>query len=702
MAFLCRNPDCPDKYITAVFFHAVQELTDIKFLQTSQRSGWIESENGILDFASSKSVHPYLIPYYPKDIRERKLINSIRAIRDIAEEYAEALPNIWQYKLLLAIRLTSLLLYFFDKRGIKPDRIFVVESASELVAKTAIALLKTQNYESQVTLPLTATKTELNESLYKANDGMVAIRDSSYAEDRKKRENGLQTLIKNLYDSNGNENNSRHVTTIVSDNSGNFPEEIPVMYINLTERVLVGDTDKLQRLSGEFDAAFISAILNDSQNTKRFIEDIFNKSIIETQTISSSENYNTKRLVRGGIDIMEHFGLITPEEENNIHKWLKNGSKSNNDSSTAIVNDFRSVLNQLIFSRIKIVPQYGVPFYEVGKHMAFVDKRYINMEVEVIENFILPQMKKTKKRLKLLHALNECGKLYSNNGFKRNLDVAISHGEKITVSVYSVSESLLNAENKEKLNQLSYQNYFINNDIKSLAYFNPMLTNKANTKTAGVLQLPDMDMNFHQYISGSSRSGKTKYLCEQAISAAMNGEQVIVIDHNDGFSNHEMEKHIPHELIEKYVSRWEIPKQGLPINFGNLDYCDTLPEKKQRIFGILSAAAQVLGSVQEKVLRKRIGAMLRQTDKITDISQILDFLEENDDIQKALRNKLEDVFEEFDNMSNSSNNWVEFLKSQKRIVVISTGCDSVSKGTHITDMLIASLYSYKQYVPEYK
>lgn len=121
LSFFQRNPDCSDKYLVDAFFLAIQELTDIKFLKTPERSGWAESKNGELEFASRKSVHPHLAAYYPDDVRERKLINTTRALMDIAKEYAEALPKLWQYKLLVTIRIVSLLQHFFAKEGIRPD-----------------------------------------------------------------------------------------------------------------------------------------------------------------------------------------------------------------------------------------------------------------------------------------------------------------------------------------------------------------------------------------------------------------------------------------------------------------------------------------------------------------------------------------------------------------------------------------------------
>jgi hypothetical protein len=71
-----------------------------------------------------------------------------------------------------------------------------------------------------------------------------------------------------------------------------------------------------------------------------------------------------------------------------------------------------------------------------------------------------------------------------------------------------------------------------------------------------------------------------------------------------------------------------------------------------------------------------------------------------DETHKKLLCKLQAVLDELENTPQSKNNWCEFLKEQgKPIVVISTGADSVGKGSEIIDTLLENLYHYKQCYP---
>jgi len=695
--FIERNPDCPDKYLISALYLAIQEAKNKKFLVTPTRSGFSAGENGEIYFGCSGNMYPGLEVYYPQDIRERQLVSELRALVEIAKDYAEALPKIWQYKLLVAVRIASLLLYFSATEGIVPDQLLVVEPASRSASKTAIALLKTQNYQSQDILSLMLTNTELKAYLSKINDGMTLFYDDSYVEEQRKRNDRVQTLLDDLHGTNGIEDNPRHLITILSENPANLPPEIPAMYLNISDKVLCGDPDKLQRLSGEFDSALIEAILNDPKNMAATIKVALLISKIEMTTVSNSENINFKRIVRGGMYIMEKYNLINNDEKKAINNWLNKGAESSRDSALAIVEDFRTVLNNRLFKKIKVVSQSGAPYYAPGEDMVFVDDEYINFEAGVWEH-ILKFMKTTKKRKKVLHSLEKLGLIYANNGYKRNLVVETALDETRIVSVYSVSKKLLDTDKISRIKEIMFADFAVDIGMWNMINPRPLITNKNQTALYG--QIKGENSNYHQWISAASGFGKTVYQINQAVASAMSDEQVVVFDNSGAWSEHELRKCLHDDDVDGLFSFWSIPKQGVPINLANLDNCETLPEKKQRIFGILASGTRVRGNVQGKALYKRIGDMLKDKKEDVEISDILEYLDEKEQVQDAIRSKLEDVFEDFEGSPRNYDSWKDFLSKQKKIVVISTGNDGVAKGSHVIDMLLASLYAFKQYTPD--
>lgn len=737
---LTRNPDCPDKYIIIAFYLELQRLDNTRFLITPERSGWREDENGKPEFISSSSVHPHLSACYPCDVRNRKLLETDRSLRNVAKDYADKLPTSWKYKLLIALRLASIGMFFWAKEGIRPDQLFAVEPSGESASRVAVALLKTQNYSSLVVLQLTSSEKALISGAHNMNDGIFVVRDSSLYEQCKKRNANIQCLKEEMYGTDGNEERSRHITVVVCDNPGSLSEEEPIMYIDLSDQVCVGNSDELLYLSGEFDSAFIAATINDPVNMKSLFDDAIAFSRAEAETVVNSENINAKKLVMIGSYIGKEHHLIKQDEFREIMNWLRNGWESDKNSDTEIVNDFRNVFNRLIFKQIPVALQYEDYSYVPGKTMAVADNGYINFEAGKVDKLILYHMKTTKKRLKLLNALKSLRLLHSNNGLKRVIDLEISPDVTEKISVYSIPQRVLNSANREKLDEMLKSNILFSRQESAKINLRPMIMNRKGTLFAG--KVLGKDENDHQYISGKSRSGKSKYECEQAVEAAENGEQVLILDNNGSWTEQEIRKHLPDKIVDKYFSFWSIPKQGLPINLADLSNCETLPDKKQRIHSILAAGARSLGDTQDRVLKKKIKTMIKENESDVDIinilnyftndeniltflntqfgrdqdeallkdrldyteklgekgiGKILDYLRDDDKNELTLRIKFEDIFEDLEDLPKSSNDWGGFFSTQKKIVVVSTGTDGIAKGSHLIDMLLSSVYSYQQY-----
>lgn len=594
LSFFRRNPDCPDKYLVAAFFLAVQELTDVKFLITPERAGWYKYDPGELIFASSESIfRPCLAQCYAEDIRKRKLVKTDRALVEIAREYAAALPKGWQYKLLVVIRLASLMLYFIEEEGVKPDQLFVVEPASPSSARISIALLKTQNYDSQVVISLMSTKSQLNEAIRNANDSMLLLNDNARVENSKKHDEMLQIVVDDLHSTNGVENPTRHLTAILCENPSLISEDVPAMFIELIEKVNSGNPDILQQLSGEFDSGLIRSILNDPINWKQSINEAISISKIDIPTISSSENYNSKRLIRFGLEFAKKYNLVTSEECKSILQWLKNGYEQSRDTATSIVNDIRKVLNDILFNPLKVVSQYGIPYYAIGKDMVFVDSEYLNFEVGVWD-MLLIRMKTTRKRKKALHALETYKMIYANNGFKRNLEVEVGPGIMQTVSVYSISKKLLNTANRKKVDLVDKYKFLLDyielekNQILPLGI-------TADGRYVGKDISFGKKSNDHVMITGQSGEGKTFCATNLLPTLAMLGSRMLVCDVSDSFTRDEVLRALPEEVVNALFEFIDIGggQRKLPVNPLYIGDCKNLPAKKRRIMGFIEAVCKL-------------------------------------------------------------------------------------------------------------
>ena len=122
---------------------------------------------------------------------------------------------------------------------------------------------------------------------------------------------------------------------------------------------------------------------------------------------------------------------------------------------------------------------------------------------------------------------------------------------------------------------------------------------------------------------------------------------------------------------------------------------------------------RMLGTYQEQILKVAVNCMVKQMKRNLDvkIADILKFIEGTsynddgelvmDEAHKKLYLKLKSVIDDFEDTPIHKNNWGEFVKAKgKPIIVVSTGADSVGKGSEIIDVMLESLYSYKQCYPD--
>ncbi len=703
------EPECSPSHFINLFYYLLFKCDNKKFLETPKISGWSMGANNIPFFASSANVDPVIEQYYPVNVRERKLHRTDRAVQDIAKEYAELLPNNWRYKLIVAIRITSILLYFYEENGLYPDQAFVFRPANRLNSAVITSLLQTQNYEKSSTCSLLNSLKEIKETLDLTNDGIVLFEENLLVENKKKLESKLEVLMNDMQNANGISESNRHLISIISNNPANLPDEFPAYYLSFDDSFEVSNARELQRISGEFDFALIQAVMRDSVNSINRIQQFIRLTDRFTTTIPNAEKINTIKMVYSSASLLNKYGVISDAELHEIQRWLERSEEEKESSDFIIVNKFREVFNQLIQGgKLKIVPQYGPPYYESNGKMAFIDdkKGYVNFETKIVKKLILFQMADvTKKQNRIFSALKNAGKMNSKKDEnKRMVDVTFSENECRSISVYSVSQSILNANNMEKLNESINDDFFFLLRSTPKECFVPLICNKAETKMAGVKIESGSEENFHMFISGKSGLGKSYFLAQQAIFRADIGTQVILFDTSGTFTADELKKHLPEEIISKYISSYDIYDENsmkLPFNIFSVINSGKSNERGDKLFSILSAATGKWGDKQEPVLTENLNRMLKKNKEkpcITAGDILEGFEDEEYPVFPEIIDRLGSVLKKIKSLETdecSNIGWDEFLRESKKVVVISTGSDSANKSTQLIDMILASLYQYK-------
>ncbi len=711
--FLRKGLKADARIIYEAFLRAIRECPCKLFLTIPKHAGWVKLQSGDSIYISSESVIPGLEELFPTEVRGHKLIHHELPLEVISAMYSAALPNNMEAKLLTTIRTSTCLLPFYEAEGLRPDRGFVAVYNSESAKEACVALTKRQNYKTTVTSSISERISRIRTYFETSNDSTVVLSSSGIIDDSRSIHNGLKAIYENLNRTNGIEDNTRKFFVMLTDSPGSFPEDFPAYYTTCELSLDTKNIEIIQRFAGMLDYALIEFAGRNPDATKQLVcEGIkFARGVVTS--FKNTEVTDSMIMTLATAHILSKLHIISDIEMQSIIHWFRTEATSRLSMSDSTCCEFKSaVSNAILNGELKIAKQTGPPYYKEDGHTAFIreEDKSINMSDDTIKNIIIPQVS-TRSVTKMNKHLNAKGLLKGKHTNKRKLKVAYEAGVFEDVEVFSYSRSVINAEAKAYVDDIIDNEYWFNVG-EYPEDFVPVLYDKDGTKAAGYVFKPDDDDNLHEVYFGYTRSGKTFALTNRAIQKveAEGSDAVIILDQTGGSSVAEVDKHIGKELRMKYFTFWNVYENGVPVNLLDCRGSLTYKEKKERITRIYAMMTRSLGNYQEQILKNAVKSMLYDMKKNPDITifdilqYIVQYNEEGepylDEAHKKLRCKLQAVLDELEDTPQNKNSWGEFLKEQgKPIVVISTGADSVGKGSEIIDIMLESLYTYKQCHP---
>lgn len=554
LLFFRRNLDCPDRYITDLFFILFQNFVknnkdEIKFLSFEDYSGWNEfvNENSetIINFVSYNNDDPYIEGFCPDAVKKRKLPPNKRFIMDVAKEYSEKLPDNWKYKFLVVMRLSSLLLFFFSKNHVATDKMFIIEPAQSSNARLIISLLKNMNYDSITTYSLTQTPTEISKELKAVNDGIAIFRYDSLIENNRYFSQNINHLHNDLLNASGDEENTRHLISVITQYPDRIPESNSTFFIAFSSddiNISEDEIKNLQKISGEFDSAFINSIVEFPSDSIAKIQKAINSAKNDAQN-ADSEIKNTLITFYATAKILLDYGVLNDKDIIKIKNFVEDDGDASGNSDQKIVNQFYHVLNRLICEdKLKFVNQNKPPYYNEYEPCIFENENCINLNRIIFKDIIAPSMNINYHSL--TKALKNTGSLISTKDNKRSLKVTLSQYDARYIDFYSISKELLSKTALAKLEIFKNSDYlFPINDI-SVPHITPIINTYDVTHPAGIQQKPDSDENFHMYVTGASGAGKTYFLMQQALFRAQTDDKVIIFDNGGSFDRDRLEKYL--------------------------------------------------------------------------------------------------------------------------------------------------------------
>lgn len=698
------------------FLRSLQECPNKKFLLIPKHAGGVTLPDGVTTYIYAESVIPGLEELFPQEVRDHKMVAHALPLKDTAAIYRKALLNCLEDTLATTIRIESILLPLFGAEGLHPDRSFSISYNDDAMRETVIALTKRKNYSSTVVQALTAHITKVRKELAAANDVTVLLTFSGIIDEGHNLDNALKEVMWDIIGANGDEDNTRKIVIIINDLPERIPDDYPVYYINCSDDIIPKSVPVLQRLSGMIDYAFKEYIYNNPDAARQLVNDGIKAARHIVSNFRNIEITDTMLMTLATAHILKRLGVVTDSDLRGIIRWFRTDATSRSTMTDAICRDFKSAVSGAILSgELRIAKQFGPPFYSDDGNTAFIreEDKSVNMDDDTINNVIISKIS-TRSAVKMNKHLNEKGLLKGKHTNKRKLKVAYDAGVLEDTEVFSYSRSVLNVEAKAYVDDIINNEYWFNVGEYPDGFV-PVLYNADGTRAAGYMFNPDMDDNLHEVYFGATRSGKTFALVNRVLQKVRfeGADAVIIFDQTEGFTPKEIKKHIGKDLMKRYFSFWDVYKNGLPVDLLDLRGCLTYKEKKDRLTRIFAMMCRTLGSYEEQIIKSAVKGLLKEMKRNTDVvaSDIEKYIyeegdandEENplgDKTHRKLRYKIDAVLDDIKGTPQSVNNWGEFAKDQgKPIIVISTGADGVGKGSEIIDILLESLYGYKQCHP---
>lgn len=698
------------------FLRNLRECPNKKFLTIPKHAGGVTLPNGVTTYISAESVITGLEELFPQEVRDHKMVAHALPLKDTAAIYRKALPNCLEATLATTVRIESILLPLFGAEDLHSDRGFVLTYSNDSVKESVIAMTKRKNYTSTVVQALTDRIPKVRNELASANDVTVPFTYSGIFDEGHKLDNAFKEVMWDINGENGVEDKNRKIITFITDRPEIIPEEYPVYYINCSDDIIHKNVPVFQRLCGMLDYSTKEYMYNNPDAARQLVRNGIGAAQHIVSNFRNVDITDTMIMTLATAHILKRLGIFTDSDLSGIINWFRTEATSRLSMSDSTCCEFKSaVSNAILNGELKIAKQTGPPYYKEDGHTAFIrdEDKSINMSDDTIKNIIIPQIS-TRSVTRMNKHLNQKGWLKGKHTNKRKLRVAYEAGVFDDTEVFSYSRSVLNAEAKDYVDDIIDNEYWF--DVSEYPEdFVPILYNADDTRAAGYVFEPDMDDNLHEVYFGATRSGKTFALVNRAVEKiVVEGTDVVIIfDQTGGFSSQEIDKHIGRELREKYFAFWNVYENGMPVDLLDLRGCLTLKDERERILRAYAIMTRMLGTYQEQILKVAVNCMVKQMKRNLDvkIADILKFIEGTsynddgelvmDEAHKKLYLKLKSVIDDFEDTPIHKNNWGEFVKAQgKPIIVVSTGADSVGKGSEIIDVMLESLYSYKQCYPD--
>ena len=634
---------------------------------------------------------------YRNIFKDIVLQDSDRPIEAVAESYRKNVPDSLTVKEGTVLSTMSRLLPNFKDEGLTQDRLFVTEITSSNDEKYLTDVIYNRSHTSSETIFSSSSATQINVELEKYFDCTAVFRHNSTIESSYNLYKSLELIYEHLNGISGDDDTPRFVPVLSIDNAGLIPEEYPFYQIPAISNYRFDDIGELRRIIGEMDAHIIKYFEQNPDAAKQLLHE----AVVTAKNIVFQLPYRARSssavMFLATAIILTKLGFLDDKDVSDMADWLKNESKTRTNMNQFVCKAVGDSLSEAICSgSLAISNQFGPPFWASDKTFIASDGS-INIKSTLFVDLVLSQLELPVGHNKVYQALKCEDYLISNPGENiKTRTVAWEDGSKEKQRFVSVSRNLLSEEAKRVVDVATASDLFHTLD-KPINNFFPLVKHQRLDTVAGQIitdykcGTPFID------VTGAQGAGKTDWIMMQMLQRAKAGDVVIVLDPTNAFCREELSAHmIPDEIINEYVKFWDMSTDGFPVNIPDYEGCSNLQQQVQRLSSLLISGMHVTGPQQKLVLTSKVREWLEATpiNNSFELASLTALLGETAD-EKKLYAKIKSLFSTVNMNSIVSNSWADRLYAKGKILVISSGNANINEHANPFDVVLDSLYSYK-------
>lgn len=681
-----------------LYMQITRSFTSPSILYLFPNQGWNQFDDKTV-FISSALYPPFLRDYLSESVRNRFLPYKELHQCDPLKDLSEIIPLTFEVKLMLTIRMISLLLFQMKLLNIIPQQIFLFESADQITLKIASYLLNTNSNSIFPTLGDRPEK--LNEYCNQIYDGVCVTLDHSQIT-LHQRDTAINTLIKDMVTNNYSPDSPRHLYVILSETSGYLKDSEKILYLHLPDIIPKANINRLSPILEEFDSLIINKFSDNSMNAQNSADialEINSYDVIHSNSNISTERRSTYSLIYQGILLFQKLfpEIIDDGFKEKLDSWIRFIDRSGYNQEFDIVNQFAKVLDDVI-NRDDIFVSYLFPSQAIDKEVETIlhNDEYIFLHTDFIDKYVLPLLDSGITHRQLIRALDASQMLKKTDHFTHRLSSYDEYGDYVIIYRYAIKKEILNKNKLQKINNTKNEEFFLEKEYMPKKNFIPLLTDKYSDRHVVRCIETGMKANNHILITGEPGTGKSFFMIRTASYLAAMEQKIIILDSNGSEALNELLDILPEDIVNDSIDIIDIENGKFPIDPFCIKNIKRKDSKANFISDILLSAAYDATDAQADKLKSLI---LENIDKliVEDVispDEIKKLLINDGPILSSLRDKLHPLLAHLQDNINYEQTWETILERPENIIVFSIDAHLEKRGKKIFDILLASLYNY--------